>query len=163
MEDYWATRGLDIPVPSSSQLCERFAAVQVSVTQRCEQLARRLASGEAIIMIVDSTALSFGRASEWYEQKYGRKATQTPWRKMHLSIDADMNVHAIHITTTDVSDSEGMGAVLPADLPVDRVIADGAYYGIERTEALSRARVTPVIPPPAHAVEARHLNVSRIT
>jgi hypothetical protein len=22
MEDYWATRGLDIPVPSSSQLCE---------------------------------------------------------------------------------------------------------------------------------------------
>jgi hypothetical protein len=71
---------------------------------------------------------------------------------MHLSIDADMNVHAIRITTTDVSDSEGMGAVLPADLPVDRVIADGAYYSIERTEALSRAGVTPVIPPPAHAV-----------
>ena len=51
------------------------------------------------------TGLSFGRASEWYEQKYGRKATQTPWRKMHLSIDADMNVHAIRITTTEVSDS----------------------------------------------------------
>ena len=152
MEDYWATRGLDIPVPSSSQLCERFAALQVSVTQRCEQLARRLASGEAITMIVDSTGLSFGRASEWYEQKYGRKATQTPWRKMHLSIDADMNVHAIRITTTDVSDTEGMDAVLPADLPVDRVIADGAYYSIERTEALSSAGVMPVIPPPAHAV-----------
>src|ERR1700686_2112747 len=151
-EDYWATRGLDIPVPSSSQLCERFAALEVSVRQRSAQLARRLASGEAITMIVDSTGLSFGRASEWYEQKYGRKATQTPWRKMHLSIDADMDVHAIRITTTDVSDSEGMGAVLPADLPLDRVIADGAYYSIERTEALSRAGVTPVIPPPAHAV-----------
>jgi hypothetical protein len=37
------------------------------------QLARRLAGGEAITMIVDSTGLSFGRASEWYEQKYGRK------------------------------------------------------------------------------------------
>jgi hypothetical protein len=24
-------------------------------------------------MIVDSTGQSFGRASEWYEQKYGRK------------------------------------------------------------------------------------------
>jgi hypothetical protein len=90
MEDYWATRGLDIPVPSSSQLCERFAALQVSVRQRSVQLARRLASGEAIIMIVDSTGLSFGRTSEWYEQKYGRKATQMPRRKMHLSIDADM-------------------------------------------------------------------------
>jgi hypothetical protein len=44
-----------------------------------------------------------------------------------------------------------VGAVLPADLPVDRVIVDGAYYRIERTEALSRAGVTPVIPPPAHA------------
>jgi hypothetical protein len=152
MEDYWATRGLDIPVPSSGQLCDRFAALEVSVTQRCEQLARRLARGEAVSMIVDSTGLSFGRASEWYEQKYGRKATQTPWRKMHLSIDGEMNIHAISITTTEVSDSEGMDAVLPADLPVDRVIADGAYYSIERTEALSSAGVTPVIPPPAHAV-----------
>ncbi|MEX3683071.1 transposase [Paraburkholderia sp. BR14320] len=63
-----------------------------------------------------------------------------------------MNVHAIRITTTEVSDSEGMDAVLPADVPMDRVIADGAYYSIERTEALSGAGVTPVIPPPAHAV-----------
>ncbi|MGF6971701.1 hypothetical protein QFZ94_000128 [Paraburkholderia sp. JPY465] len=96
--------------------------------------------------------MSFGRASQWYEEKYAQKAARTPWRKMHLSIDADMNVHAIRITTTAVSDREGMDAVLPADVPMDRVIADGAYYSIERTEALSGAGVTPVIPPPAHAV-----------
>ena len=35
---------------------------------------------------------------------------------MHLSIDEEMNIHAISITTTEVSDSEGMDAVLPADL-----------------------------------------------
>jgi Transposase DDE domain len=81
-------------------------------------------------MIVDATGLSFGRASQWYEQKYGHQATCTPWRKMHLGIDADMNVDAICITTTEVSDSEGMDAVLPADLPVDKMIADGAYYSI---------------------------------
>jgi hypothetical protein len=45
-----------------------------------------------------------------------------------------------------------MDAVLPADVPLERVIANGAYYSIERTEALSGAGVTPVIPPPAHAV-----------
>lgn len=45
-----------------------------------------------------------------------------------------------------------MDAVLPVDVPVDRVIADGAYYSLERTEAFTRAGVTPVIPPPAHAV-----------
>src|ERR1700694_1031050 len=32
----------------------------------------------------------------------------------------------------------------------------GAYYSIERTEAFSRAGVTPVIPPPAHAVVHGH-------
>ncbi|UIF87620.1 transposase [Cupriavidus necator] len=119
MEDYWETRGLDIPVPSASQLGERFASLEVSVTQRCEQLARRLARGGTISLIVDSTGLSFGRASQWYEEKYAQKAARTPWRKMHLSIDADMNVHAIRITTTEVSDSEGMDAVLPADVPMD--------------------------------------------
>jgi hypothetical protein len=152
MEDYWATRGLDIEVPSFGQLCDRFAALEANVTQRCEQLARRLARGEAVSLIVDSTGLSFARAGQWYEEKYGKKADRTPWRKMHLSIDAGMNIHAIRITTTEVSDAEGMDAILPADLPVDRVIADGAYYSIERGEALSRAGITPVIPPPAHAV-----------
>ncbi|MPW11070.1 IS5 family transposase [Paraburkholderia sp. CNPSo 3155] len=152
MQDYWATRGQDIAVPSFGQLCDRFAALEASVTQRCEQLARRLARGEAVSLIVDSTGLSFARAGQWYEEKYGKKADRTPWRKMHLSIDADMNIHAIRITTTEVSDSEGMDAMLPADLPVDRVIADGAYYSIERGEALSGAGITPVIPPPAHAI-----------
>jgi hypothetical protein len=51
-----------------------------------------------------------------------------------------------------VSDSEGMDRVLPTDIPIDRVIADGAYYSIERGEALSRNGITPVIPPPSHAV-----------
>ncbi|MGF6781151.1 transposase [Paraburkholderia sp. GAS334] len=117
MQDYWTTCGLDIAVPSSSQLSDRFAALGTSVTQRCVQLARRLARGEAINLIADSTGLSSGRASEWYEQKYGHTATRTPWRKMHLPIDTDMNVHAIRITTTEVSDTEAMDAVLPADLP----------------------------------------------
>src|SRR6202790_2353214 len=47
MEDCWATRGLDIPVPSSGQLCDRFAALEVSVTQRATgQTARAWRGGE---------------------------------------------------------------------------------------------------------------------
>ncbi|MFM0342255.1 transposase [Paraburkholderia fungorum] len=71
--------------------------------------------------IVDSTGMSFGRAAEWYEKKYGKKAARTPWRKVHLSIDLDMNVHGIAVTDTTVSDSEGMEAVLPGDVALDRV------------------------------------------
>lgn len=73
MEDYWVTRGLDIPVPSASQLGERFASLAVSVTQRCKHLARRLARGETISLIVASTGLSFGRASQWYEKSTARR------------------------------------------------------------------------------------------
>jgi hypothetical protein len=34
--------------------------------------------------------MSLARASEWHEKKYGRKAARTLWRKVHMSIDADM-------------------------------------------------------------------------
>jgi hypothetical protein len=69
MEDYWASQGLDIPVPSFGHLSDLFAALDVKVTQRCERLARRLANGEDVSLIIDSTGMSFGRPSEWYEQK----------------------------------------------------------------------------------------------
>jgi hypothetical protein len=47
MEDYWATRGLDIAVPSSGQLCDRFAALEVSAALRATgQTARARRSGE---------------------------------------------------------------------------------------------------------------------
>ncbi|MFM0162022.1 transposase [Paraburkholderia sediminicola] len=78
MEDYWTTRGLDIPVPSASQLGERFASLEVSLMQRREHLARRLARGETVSLIVDSTGLSFGWASQCYEEKYAQKAARTP-------------------------------------------------------------------------------------
>lgn len=64
-------------------------------------------------IFIDSTGMSFGRASQWYEVKYGKKANRSPWRKMHLSIDPDMNVHELVVTETDVSDSEGMELVMP--------------------------------------------------
>jgi len=71
---------------------------------------------------------------------------------MHLSIDPEMNVHGIAITDTAVSDSDGMDLVIPTDVQVAKVIADGAYYSIERGEALFTAGELPVIPPPVHAV-----------
>jgi len=152
LEDYWATRGLDIPVPSFGHLSDRFANLDVSVKQRCQRLVKRLANGEAVDIFIDSTGMSFGRASQWYEVKYGTKPNRTPWRKMHLAIDPAMNVHGIAITDTEVSDSEGMDLVMPAQTPIAKAIADGAYYSIERVEALFNAGVLPVIPPPSHAV-----------
>lgn len=152
MEDYWATRGLDIPVPCFGQLSDRFAKLNVSIKQRCNQLAKRLANGEAVDILIDSTGMSFGRASQWYEVKYGKKARVTPWRKMHLSIDPQMNIHEIAITDTEISDSAGQALVMPAMLPIAKLIADTSYYCIKRCQQLFNAGILPVIPPPAHAV-----------
>ena len=104
MDEYWRLRGLEIAVPSFGQLSERFATLPVSVQQRCERVAGRLANGEALSLIVDSTGMNFGRASEWHRHKYGRDASRTPWRKVHLSIDPEMNIHAIALTEDHVSD-----------------------------------------------------------
>ena len=90
MEDYWAARGLDIAVPSFGQLSDRFARLTPDITQRCGQLARRLARGETVGVIIDSTGLKFSCAGQWYEKTYGKKADRTPWRKMHLCICASM-------------------------------------------------------------------------
>ncbi|OJB44887.1 hypothetical protein BGV60_29415 [Burkholderia ubonensis] len=149
MEEPWRLRGLEIAVPSFWQLSERFATLTVPVQQRGERLADRLANGEAISLIVNSTGM--GRASEWHRQKSGRDASRTPWRKVHLSIDPDMNMHTISVTETTVS-AAGLHAVLAVDAPVDCVIADGAYSRIAQTEAWSSSGVPPVIPPPASAV-----------
>src|SRR4051794_10408255 len=89
-----------IPVPCFGHLSDRFAKRSATVKPRCDRSAQRFADGEAVTIIIDSSGLRFGCANQWYETKYGEKANQTPWRKMHLAMDADMNIHQIDITDT---------------------------------------------------------------
>lgn len=153
-EDIWKTKGLDIPVPSFGHLSDLFSELPVKVKQFCEKLAKRVAQGESITLIFDSTGLRFGKASHWYETKYGKPCTHRPWRKLHLSIDPEMNIHGIEITDYEASDIEMMGDLIPDEIAelVDKTIADGAYYSIEGTQDLHNKGIIPVIPPPSHAV-----------
>ena len=54
-------------MPSSGRLSDRFAALKISIRQRCERLRRCLANGEAVSLIVDSTGACFG----YFELEYG--------------------------------------------------------------------------------------------
>jgi len=103
-EDLWRTKDLDIPVPSFGHLSDLFSALPVEVRQFCDKLAQRVERGEAVTLILDSTGLRFGKASHWYETKYGKPCTQKPWRKMHLSMDPEMNMHGVEITDYESSD-----------------------------------------------------------
>lgn len=82
--------------------------------QFCENLARRIDKGESISLIFDSTGLRFGKASHWYQTKYGKPCHQKPWRKMHLSMDPEMNVHGVDITQSEVADSDVMEDLISA-------------------------------------------------
>jgi hypothetical protein len=154
LADYWASQHLELPVPSFGHLCDLFAALNVSVTRRCDRLAERLKDGESVSLIVDSTGLRFSHAREWYEVKYGTSPDRTPWRKLHISMNLDWDIHATKVTDTTVGDSPAMDDLLAktADVKVEKVLADGAYYDTLRNETLLKNGTFPVIPPPANAV-----------
>lgn len=71
---------------------------------------------------------------------------------MHISNDPDMNIYAIEITDYDVADIDVLDKVISQEIEIGKVIADGAYYSIAGNEALNEKGITPVIPPPSHAV-----------
>lgn len=152
-KDLWRTRHLDIAVPSFGHLSDLFCSLPLKVRHFCEALAKRLGQGERLSLIFDSTGLRFGKASHWYETKYGKPCDQRPWRKMHLSIDPEMNTHEVEITQAECSDQEMMDDLIPAQIKalVDKVIADGGYYSKDKGEDLYRQGIIPVIPPPLHA------------
>ena len=153
-EDLWRTKKLDIPVPSFGHLSDLFSAIPLKVRHFCNKLAKRITKGEPIALIFDSTGLRFGKASHWYQTKYGKPCKQTPWRKMHLSMDPEMNAHGVEITDIEVSDSDRMGDLIPEEISMllEKVIADGAYYSKEIVEDFSNKGIIPAIPPPSHAV-----------
>ena len=49
------------------------------------------------------------------------------------------------------SDIEMLESLIPENIPVDTIIADGAYYSIAGVEKLSSQGITPVIPPPSNS------------
>jgi hypothetical protein len=152
-EDLWENSSLDIEVPSFGHLSDQFSVLPVKVKHFCDKIAKRLSRGESIDLILDSTGLRFSNASHWYEKKYGKARKNTPWRKLHLSMDSDMEMYGVEVTECDDSDLEIMDDLVEnVEALIAKIIADGAYYSIEGVEALYKKGITPAIPPPSHSV-----------
>ena len=103
LEDTWRSQGLDIPVPSFGHLCDLFSQISIEVKQFCNKICKKVRDGESIDLIVDSTGLKFGKASDWYETKYNKPCDNRPWKKLHISNDPDLNIHAIEVTDYDIA------------------------------------------------------------
>jgi hypothetical protein len=155
-EDLWKTKGLDIPVPSFGSLSDLFGSISLEVKQFCEKVKKRIENGEAVDLIADSSGMSFSKASGWYENKYDKPCKKRPWKKMHLSMDPQMNIHAIQMTTDRVDDRDVLDDLIPDGLNIDKFIADGGYYSMEISESLLYKGIMPIIPPPSDAVVHGH-------
>lgn len=151
-EDLWQTKGLDIPVPSFGSLSDLFGSISLEVKQFCEKVKKRIENGEAVDLIADSSGMSFGKASGWYENKYDKPCTKKPWRKLHLSMDPQMNIQAIKTTTDRVDDRDVLEDLIPDHLNVEKFIADWGYYSMDISESLLYQGIMPIIPLPSDAV-----------
>lgn len=150
-EDLWSSKGLEIAVPSFGHICDLFSKIPLEVKQFCNKLVQRVKNGGSISLIVDSTGLRFSTASNWYATKYNKTCKNTPWQKMHISMDLDINIHDVEITNCHTSDIEMLESLIPENILVGTIIADGAYYSIEGVEKLSNRGITPAIPPPSNS------------
>jgi len=154
LEDLWEQLHLEIPVPSFGTLSDAFASLPTEVQHFCDNVSRRLAKGENISLIMDSTGMRFPKAHDWHEKKYGSRSQKRPTRKMHVSIDLDMDTHGVKVTEGTESDIAQMDDMLPNEIRqiLDEIFADGAYYDHERAQALVNEGIIPVIPPPKTAI-----------
>jgi len=114
--------GLDWSVPDYSTLSRRQKHLAV-------QIPCRPGTG-ALHLLIDSTGIKAGGDGEWCAKKHGPSKPRQ-WRKVHLGIDADtLEIRAIEITGAGVGDAPVLPELLnqiPADQPIGKVSADGAY------------------------------------
>lgn len=153
LEDMWEAKELDIAVPSFGHLSDLFAKMTINVRHYCNNAVKKASDGEKVDLIADSTGMKFDKAGDWYEEKYGKRSKKRPWRKIHISINSNnMEIEVIKTTENNVGDTEVCEDLIPNNINVEKLIADGGYYSIELLEKLCAQDILPVIPPPCHAV-----------
>jgi hypothetical protein len=155
-EDLWKSKGLDIPVPSFGHISDLFSRIPLEVRHFCDKVAERLRKGESVSLLMDSTGFRFDKASHWYETKYNKPCSNKPWRKLHLSIDPDMETYALELTDQDRGDRDVVDQLMPESVLTDRIIADGGYYSAAKSQSLYEKGIIPVIPPPKNSVVHGH-------
>ena len=114
--------GLDWPVPDFSTLCHRQKTLTVHIPYR--------PGTGALHLLIDSPGIKAEGDGEWLAKKHGPSKPRE-WSKVHLGIDAEtLEIRAIEITGSRIGDAPMLPDLLnqiPADQPLGRVTADGAY------------------------------------
>ena len=130
--------GPDRSVSNFSTLCRRQRTLSVNIPYR--------GPNGRLHALIDSTGIKVEGEGEWNARKYGG-AKRRVWRKIHLGIDEQtLEVRAIEVTTSDISDAPMLPELLGQIAPhheVASVTADGAYDTRRFHEACGADTVIP--------------------
>lgn len=139
--------GLDLAVPSYSQICRR--AKELAVSLEAPKSRKKLH------LVLDSTGLKVYGEGEWKVRKHGYQKRRT-WRKLHLAVDEQSGfIHAQSLT----ENGEGCGdaqqvpdLLAQVESPIGRFSGDGAYDAYEVWSILKQRGIEGLIPPKENAI-----------
>lgn len=137
--------GLDLPVPSYSQISRRAKSLH-------KQINRLVQGKKARHVIFDSTGLKVYGEGEWKMKIHGKTKRRT-WRKFHIGIDAEtQDILCCELTENNEGDAEVAERMLE-DLPckVKSARGDGAYDASRFRKKVHDKGGTCIVPPPRDA------------
>jgi hypothetical protein len=143
--------GSEPPVPDHTTLTRRRRIRGIDMAESPRQ--------GPMDIVLDSTGLKFHGPGEWAWAKHDEK--RRPWRKLHVSLDADRGEIVAHaLTDHDTSDASQVGGLVARSASrIRTVFADGAYDGGPVYAAIRAARPAKsppkiVIPPQPQSIRA---------
>ena len=145
VQSLFQTMGLNLPVPSYSQISRRSQSLHKKVS--------RLTQGKkARHIIFDSTGLKVHGEGEWKVKVHGKSKRRT-WRKLHIGIDAEtQDIVCCELTSNNKGDAE-MAEQMLEKLPckVKSARGDGAYDASRFRKKVHDKGGVCIVPPPRDA------------
>lgn len=145
VQSLFQAMGLDLPIPSYSQISRRAKSLHKRVN--------RLTQGKkARHIIFDSTGLKVHGEGEWKVKVHGKSGRRT-WRKFHIGIDADtQDILCYDLTGNNKGDAE-MAERMLEKLPckVKSARGDGAYDASRFRKKVHDKGGVCIVPPPRDA------------
>lgn len=143
--------GLNMEVPSYSQICRRQASMKVRI--KVGGTTKTVGGRTGMHIVVDSTGLKVYGEGEWKTRMHGISKRRT-WRKLHLAVDEKTNdLLAVELTTNAVDDAQMVEELVKQiGVAVDKFGGDGAYDKVKVYEYLESEGITPIIPPQQRAI-----------
>ncbi len=139
--------GIDLSAPDHTTLSRRGQHLDVKL--------RRIPTGKAIHLIVDSTGLSIVVEGEWAAAKHGGKGKRG-WKKLHLGVDASGVILAHVLTNGNVDDAvTGLSLIDEVGGDIASFTADAAYDTIAVYDAATARGAKVVVPPTKTAAVSR--------